>query len=213
MGPRAALSCTRPRRVYARSSSCSTPRSPAADSRGHRVVLAASYEARASASRPGCQHGGRAALPGPGFSSGHFREYQRSATQVMDVLGAFTAGCRTGLHRRGVPRCGRCPTPLRSPTPSLPPSAGASGRTSGLPLSIGWPHQTPGKWLPRCQADGLVVVGPDARRSSWPPAGRADMGVGPVTGPTATAGIRTWRAGGGTRALLDHLLGRTIGKD
>src|SRR5438874_2175707 len=58
---------------------------------GGGVVLAASYEAKAfgvGAGMPGWR--ARQLCPGLVFVGGHFREYQRLADRVIDVLGDFT---------------------------------------------------------------------------------------------------------------------------
>src|SRR5213083_3049051 len=58
---------------------------------GGGVVLAASYEAKAFGVQAGMPGGlARRVCPGLPFVGGHFREYQRLADQVVDVLRDFT---------------------------------------------------------------------------------------------------------------------------
>jgi len=185
---------------------------------GTGVVLAASYEARAfgvSAGMPAWQ--ARRLCPGLAFVPGHFREYQRLGDQVMDVLGAFTPVVeRVSIDEAFLDVAGA--RRLFGPPIDIATAIRRRVREDvGLPLSIGVART---KHLAKvasqvAKPDGLVVVGPDdeAEFLARLPVGLI-WGVGPVTrAQLATAGIRTiGELAAAPGALLDHLLGRTIGE-
>jgi DNA polymerase-4 len=185
---------------------------------GTGVVLAASYEARAfgvSAGMPAWR--ARRLCPGLAFVPGHFREYQRLGDQVMDVLGAFTPVVeRVSIDEAFLDVAGA--RRLFGPPIDIATAIRRRVREDvGLPLSIGVART---KHLAKvasqvAKPDGLVVVGPDdeAEFLARLPVGLI-WGVGPVTrAQLATAGIRTiGELAAAPGALLDHLLGRTIGE-
>jgi DNA polymerase-4 len=185
---------------------------------GSGVVLAASYQARAfgvSAGMPAWR--ARQLCPDLAFVPGHFREYQRLGDEVMDVLGAFTALVeRVSIDEAFLDVAGA--RRLFGPPPAI---AGAIRRRVrdeiGLPLSIGVART---KHLAKvasqvAKPDGMVVVAPEREAEFLQrlPVGLI-WGVGPVTdAQLARAGIRTiGELAAAPGALLDHLLGRTIGE-
>ncbi len=138
---------------------------------GTGVVLAASYEARAyglSAGMPAWR--ARQLCPGLTFVPGHFGEYQRLGDQVMDVLGAFTPLVeRVSIDEAFLDVAGALR--LFGPPAGIATAIRRRVRDEvGLPVSIGVART---KHLAKvasqvAKPDGLVVVGPTRRRSSWP---------------------------------------------
>jgi len=181
------------------------------------VVLAASYEAKACG-----VHGGmpgwraRGLCPALTFVRGHFREYQRLADDVMDILREVTPAVeRISIDEAFLDVSGS--THLFGP----PAVIGARLRRQvrhqvGLPISIGAART---KHLAKvasqvAKPDGLVVVEPGAERQFLDPLPVGLLwGVGPVAERRlAERGIRTVGELAGTPSrALEGLLGRAAG--
>jgi DNA polymerase-4 len=185
---------------------------------GTGVVLAASYEARSfgvSAGMPAWR--ARQLCPDLVFVPGHFREYQRLGDEVMDVLGAFTPLVeRISIDEAFLDVSGAFRL-FGSPTAVAVAIRQRVRADIGLPLSIGVART---KHLAKvasqvAKPDGLVVVPPEGEPEFLEhlPVGLI-WGVGPVTNAQlASAGIRTiGELAAAPGALLDHLVGRTIGE-
>ncbi len=184
---------------------------------GGGVVLAASYEARAFGVHAGMAGWQAQKLcPTIRFVGGHYREYQRLADQVIDVLTDFTPWVErisideafldvTGsLHLFGPPRA--VATTIRTRV----------REEIGLPVSIGVAGT---KHLAKvasqvAKPDGLVIVEPGWEQAFLDPLPVELMwGVGPVTRETlASRGIRTIGQLAATApVVLEQLIGRANG--
>jgi len=184
---------------------------------GGGVVLAASYEARAFGVHSGMS-GWRAKslCPRLRFVRGHFREYQRLADLVMDVLRDFTPVVeRISIDEAFLD--------VRGSVHLFGPPAAIAGEIRrrvrqeiGLPLSVGVART---KHLAKvasqvAKPDGLVVVEPDRERDFLRPLPVELMwGVGPVTRERlAGRGVRTiGELADVSPGALQHLLGVAVG--
>lgn len=181
------------------------------------VVLAASYEAKACGVQGGMP-GWRAKrlCPTLVFVRGHFREYQRLADDVMDILHDVTPAVeRISIDEAFLDVSGS--THLFGP----PAAIGAELRRRvraevGLPISVGAART---KHLAKvasqvAKPDGLVVVEADAERQFLDPLPVALIwGVGPVAEQRlAEQGIRTIGELARTpSSALERLLGDAVG--
>lgn len=184
---------------------------------GGGVVLAASYEARAfgvHAGMAGWQ--ARKLCPTIQFVGGHFRDYQRLADQVIDVLTDFTPLVeRISIDEAFLDVTGSLH--LFGPAPGVAATIRERVRDEiGLPLSIGVAGT---KHLAKvasqvAKPDGLVVVEPGWERAFLDPLPVGLMwGVGPVTRQVlASRGVRTIGELAATApSVLEHLIGRANG--
>ena len=184
---------------------------------GGGVVLAASYEAK----RFGVQGGmsgwmAKRLCPGLTFVGGHFREYQRLADQVMEVLGDFTPWVqRISIDEAFLDVTGS--VHLFGPPHAIGTRIRERVRDEiGLPISVG---AATTKHLAKiasqvAKPDGLVVVPPSREREFLDPLPVGLVwGIGPVTRQRlAERGIHTI---GELAAYPDQslraLLGRALG--
>jgi DNA polymerase-4 len=185
---------------------------------GGGVVLAASYEARSfgvGAGMPGWR--ARALCPDLQFVGGHFREYQRLADEVMDVLKDFTPLVeRISIDEAFIDVAGA--TRLFGSPVEIAVAIRRRVRSEiGLPLSIGVART---KHLAKvasqvAKPDGLVVVEPERESEFLQPLPVELMwGVGPATrARLAASGVRTIGDLAATPgSSLRHLLGRAAGE-
>ncbi|MDO8363352.1 MAG: DNA polymerase IV [Actinomycetota bacterium] len=184
---------------------------------GGGVVLAASYEAKASGVQGGMS-GWRAQqlCPGLTFVKGHFSEYQRLADQVMAVLGDFTPMVqRISIDEAFLDVSGS--THLFGPPAAIGHAIRARVRNEvGLPVSVGAART---KHLAKiasqvAKPDGLVVVHPDHELEFLHPLPVGLVwGIGPVTQQKlAQRGIHTiGQLAESPTEGLEHFLGRALG--
>ena len=181
------------------------------------MVLAASYEAK----RFGV-HGGmpgwraKRLCPDLRFVGGHFREYQRLADRVMDVLADFTPAVeRISIDEAFLDVTGA--THLFGPPRAIAETLRHRVRSEiGLPISVGAART---KHLAKvasqvAKPDGLVVVEPERETEFLEPLPVALMwGVGPVAQQRlAERGIRTIGELAATpSSALERLLGHAVG--
>ncbi len=184
---------------------------------GGSVVLAASYEARATGVRAGMA-GWRARqlCPGIRFVGGHFEEYQRHGDRVMDVLRDFTPWVeRVSIDEAFLDVAGAIHL-FGDPSEIAAAARRRVRREIGLPLSVGVART---KHLAKiasqvAKPDGQVTVRPLDERAFLDPLPVELMwGVGPSTQRRlAAAGIRTiGDLAAAPGAALEHLLGRAVG--
>ena len=184
---------------------------------GGGVVLAASYEAKAFGVRGGMP--GRVArelCPGLRFVGGHFREYQRLADQVVDVLHDFTPLVeRISIDEAFLDVAGS--VHLFGPPAAMAAEIRRRVRAEiGLPVSVGVATT---KHLAKvasqvAKPDGMVVVEPGREQEFLDPLPVELLwGVGPVTrSRLADSGIRTiGELAATSRGTLRWLLGRAAG--
>jgi DNA polymerase-4 len=181
------------------------------------VVLAASYEARAYGVRGGMP-GWRARrlCPTVMFVRGHFREYQRLADQVMDILSDVTPAVeRISIDEAFLDVSGS--THLFGPPATIATYLRRRVREEvGLPISVGAART---KHLAKvasqvAKPDGLVVVDPERERQFLDPLPVSLVwGVGPVAEQRLLGrGIRTIGDLARTpSSALERLLGHAVG--
>jgi DNA polymerase-4 len=184
---------------------------------GGGVVLAASYEAKRFGVRAGMS-GWRArqVCPDIRFVEGHFREYQRLADQVIDVLRDFTPLVeRISIDEAFLDVAG-CEHLFGSASDIAAAIRHRVRTEVGLPVSIGVART---KHLAKvasqvAKPDGLVLVEPGRELEFLQPLPVELMwGVGPVTSARlAATGIRTIGDLGRTPGpFLQRLLGEAAG--
>lgn len=181
------------------------------------VVLAASYEAKAYGVRGGMPGRHAAELcPGLRFVPGHFREYQRLADAVMDVLADVTPVVeRVSIDEAFLDVSGA--THLFGTAEAIARAIRRRVREEiGLPISVGAART---KHLAKiasqvAKPDGFVVV-PLGREQEFLdplPVGLI-WGVGPVAeSRLAALGIRTIGDVAAARDAVEHVLGRAVGR-
>ncbi len=184
---------------------------------GGGVVLAASYEAK----RFGVQGGmsgwrAKQLCPHLTFVSGHFRDYQRLADEVMSILGDFTPLVqRISIDEAFLDVSGS--VHLFGPPEHIATRIRERVRAEvGLPISVGAART---KHLAKiasqvAKPDGLVVVPPDREREFLDPLPVSLIwGVGPVTQQKlAEKGIHTIaQLAAAPGDALQSLLGRALG--
>jgi DNA polymerase-4 len=181
------------------------------------VVLAASYEARASGVRGGMP-GWRATrlCPSITFVRGHFTEYQRLADDVMDILYDLTPRVeRISIDEAFLDVSGT--THLFGPPATIAARLRERVRAEvGLPISVGAART---KHLAKvasqvAKPDGLLVVEPDGERRFLDPLPVGLMwGVGPVAEQRlAQQGIHTIGELARTPSTaVRQLLGQAVG--
>jgi DNA polymerase-4 len=184
---------------------------------GGGVVLAASYEAKAcgvGAGMPGWR--ARQLCPGLVFVGGHFREYQRLADDVMDVLRDFTPLVeRMSIDEAFLDVAGAVHL-FGTPAEIASAIRRRVRAELGLPVSVGVATT---KHLAKvasqvAKPDGLVVVEAGAERDFLDPLPVELLwGVGPATSARlAGRGIRTIGELASTSpAILQGLLGQAAG--
>jgi DNA polymerase-4 len=184
---------------------------------GGGVVLAASYEARRFGVRAGMPGGtARRLCPSLRFVTGHFREYQSLADQVMEVFGDFTPLVeRVSIDEAFLDVAGATRL-FGSPSDIGLAIRGRVLSEIGLAVSVGVART---KHLAKiasqvAKPDGLVVVDPGEEREFLDPLPvELVWGVGPSTRRRlASVGIRSIGdlAGAGGDGL-EGLLGRATG--
>lgn len=189
---------------------------------GGGVVLAASYEARQCGVRGGMSGWqARQLCPQLTVVGGHFREYQRLADRVMDVLGDFTPHVqRVSIDEAFLDVTGS--VHLFGPPEQIGAQIRARVRAEiGLPISVGAART---KHLAKvasqvAKPDGLVVVHPDREREFLHPLPVGLVwGIGPVTQRRlADRGVHTIgqlaeSSDDALRAMLGRALGEKVGR-
>jgi DNA polymerase-4 len=184
---------------------------------GGGVVLAASYEARATGVRSGMA-GWRARqlCPDLQFVGGHFSEYQRLGDRVVEVFNDFTPAVeRVSIDEAFLDVAGT--VHLFGPAPAIATAIRTRVRAElGLPVSVGVART---KHLAKiasqvAKPDGLVVVPPEDERAFLDPLPVGLIwGVGPATRERlAGSGIHTIGELVSTSpAALGRLVGRANG--